>query len=390
MLIKCPECGHQVRDQAKTCPSCGIVIAGKITRCPDCGEVIFKEQSYCPNCHCSINGASTTGTDLVEPSAGGVIPVARHSSEKSLPENVQQPAPATRSSRKKKVGIAAAIIGFVIALIIVFLGIYFMKNQERQVEQRAYENAIKSTEPLVLQNFLDMYADAPKVHRDSIQLLLNGLKKIEDDWRDAMVNNSKHAFERFVKLHPQSGHVVEAGIKIDSLDWVAAKNENTSDAFKKYMESHEDGAYYDEAHANYEQLEAEKVKPEDRLVVSQLFTTYFNALAQMDESALASTLAPVLTSFLHRPNATKADVRQYMEKLHEADVSKIEFAPSGDWAIEKVKIGEGQYAYNVNFTVAQHTVHGFDGEQSSSVYKVTAQVSPEGRITELNMKRSVQ
>ena len=43
MIIKCPECGHQVSDQAKTCPSCGIEIAGKITRCPDCGEVIFKE-----------------------------------------------------------------------------------------------------------------------------------------------------------------------------------------------------------------------------------------------------------------------------------------------------------------------------------------------------------
>ena len=57
MLIKCPECGHQVSDQAKTCPSCGIDIAGKITRCPDCGEVIFKEQAECPMCHCSINGA---------------------------------------------------------------------------------------------------------------------------------------------------------------------------------------------------------------------------------------------------------------------------------------------------------------------------------------------
>ncbi len=392
MLIKCPECGHQVSDQAKTCPSCGIDIAGKITRCPDCGEVIFKEQSFCPNCHCSINGASTTGVDLVESSSvRDVLPVARHSAEKALQEEArQQPDSAPRRSRKKKAGMAALIIGFVIALIAVFLLIYFMKNQERQVEQRAYENAIKSTEPLVLQNFLDMYGDAPKVHRDSIQLLLNGLKKIENDWHDAMVNNSKTAFERFVKLHPQSGHVVEAGIKIDSLDWIAAKNENTSDAFKKYMEDHEDGAYYDEAHASYEQLEAEKVKPEDRLVVSQLFTTFFNALAQMDESAMASTIAPVLTSFLHRPNATKADVRQYMEKLHEADVSKIEFAPNGDWAIEKVKLGEGQYGYNVNFTVAQHTVRGFDNEQSSTVYKVTAQVSPEGRITELNMKRSVQ
>ena len=30
-LINCPECGHQVSDQAKTCPHCGIEIAGKFT-----------------------------------------------------------------------------------------------------------------------------------------------------------------------------------------------------------------------------------------------------------------------------------------------------------------------------------------------------------------------
>ena len=55
MIIKCPECGHQVSDRAKTCPSCGIEIAGKVTRCPDCGEIIFKDQAECPNCHCPIN-----------------------------------------------------------------------------------------------------------------------------------------------------------------------------------------------------------------------------------------------------------------------------------------------------------------------------------------------
>ena len=135
--------------------------------------------------------------------------------------------------------------------------------------------------------------------------------------------------------------------------------------------------------------DVKKIK-KDATVGKGLFTTYFNALAQMDESALSSTLAPVLTSFLHRANATKADVSQYMKRLHEADVTKIEFAPNGDWAIEKVKLADGLYAYNVNFTVAQHTERGEEGPKSSSVFKVTASVSPEGRITELNMKRSVQ
>lgn len=384
MIIKCPECGHQVSDQAKTCPSCGIEIAGKITRCPDCGEVIFKEQPECPNCHCSINGASAVSRTVQQTSAP--TPTVRQQSEVRQEEH--QPKPAPR--RKRKAGITALVIAFVIALIVVFLGIYFMKNQEQQNELRAYENAIQSTEPLVLQNFLDMYVDAPLHHRDSIKVHLDALKKIETDWTDAVVNNSKYAYERFMKLYPQSAHNVEAAIRIDSLDWVAATKENTPEAFQKYLTEHEDGAYYDEAHANYERLEAQKVTAEDRLIISQLFTTYFNALAQRDAIALTETLAPVLTSFLHRQNATKDDVLQYMEKLYEADITRMEFTPNGDWVIEKNELGEGRYSYTVNFTVAQHMERSDEGREKNAVFKVTAQVSPEGRITELNMKRSIQ
>ena len=384
MLIKCPECGHQVSDQAKTCPSCGIDIAGKITRCPDCGEVIFKEQGECPNCHCSINGANHGSMAPHEPT----VPVVRQK-----PQQPEEPEKAPRRPRKRRAGVTAFIVAFVLALIVVLLGLYFMKTQEKEQEQAAYENAMNSTEPMVLQSFLAVYKDAPLAHRDSIKVHLQSLMKVENDWNDALVNNSKFAFERFLKLHPESLHKVEATIKIDSIDWETAKNENTAEAYKKYFTDHEDGAYYDEATANYERLEAQKVTAEDQLVVKQLFTTYFNALSHKDETALATTLAPVLTSFLHRANATKEDVRQYMDKLYEANVLRMEFTPNGDWNIEKNNLGEGHFSYTVNFTVAQRTERGGEDGQfdvESVVFKVTAQVSPEGRISELNMKRSVQ
>ena len=381
MIIKCPECGHQVSDQAKTCPSCGIDIAGKVTRCPDCGEFIFKEQSECPNCHCSINGASIDSHPSPAPTKPS--PVKEQAS-------AEAPQPPVRRPRRRRAGVTALIVSFVIALIVVFLGIYFMKNQERENEQRAYESAILSGEPLVLQNFLDMYTNAPRAHCDSIKMRLEALKKIDSDWADAVVNNTKFAYERYMKLYPQSIHNVEAKIKIDSLDWAVATKENTAEAYQAYLNAHEDGAYYDEAHANYEKLEAQKVTAEDRLVVSQLFISYFNALAQMDEAALSATISPVLTSFLHRANATKADVVQYMQKIHEPDISRMEFTPNNDWEIEKKTLDDDRFFYNVNFTVAQHMERTEEGRETSAVYKVTAQVSADGRITELNMKRSVQ
>ena len=382
MLEKCPECGHQVSDQAKTCPSCGIEIAGKITRCPDCGEVIFKEQSYCPNCRCSINGASVP--------QDATFPATQPAVVKTQPEEPEQAPPAPRRPRRHRAGLTAIIVAFVLALIVVFLGIYFMKNQERQNEQRAYTNAMLSTEPLVLQNFLDMYVDAPLAHRDSIKVHLEALKKIDSDWTDALVNNTKNAYERYMKLHPSSRYNKEAMIKIDSLDWVAATKLNTVESFKKYITDHEDGAYVDEARANFERLEAQKLTDDDRQMVISLFTSYFNAIAQMDEAALSATLAPVLTSFLHRANATKEDVRQYMQKMHEADITGMSFTQSGDWDIEKREVGEGRYSFTVKFTTAQHIERTDESRETNVKYRVTAQVSPEGRITEFNMKRSVQ
>ena len=327
MLINCPECGHQVSDQAKTCPSCGIEIAGK----------------------------------------------------------VMSPA-----QRKRRTVLTVTIVSFVIVLILVLLGLYFVRHQEQENEMRAYQTALKSNEPQVLQNYLDMYADAPAYHRDSIRVCLEVLRKVDSDWTEALLNNTRYGFERFLKLHPQSIHSVEADIKIDSLDWVAALNENTVEAFQAYLNRHNDGSYYDEARAKLEQLESQKLTPEDRQMVIQVCTAYFNALAQMDETALSATLAPVMTSFLHRANATRDDVIQYMHKLHESDITRMAFTPSGDWNFEKLNLSEGRSLLKTTFTVAQHMERSDESRETSAVYKVTAVVTPDHLITELNMKRSVQ
>ena len=195
MLITCPECGHQVSDQAKTCPSCGIEIAGK----------------------------------------------------------VMSPA-----QRKRRTVLTVTIVSFVIVLILVLLGLYFVRHQEQENEMRAYQTALKSNEPQVLQNYLDMYADAPVSHRDSICICLDALLKVDGDWTEAILNNTRYAFERFLKLHPQSIHAVEADIKIDSIDWIDAINLNTIEAFQTYLARHNNGSYYDEALAKLEQFEEEQ------------------------------------------------------------------------------------------------------------------------------------
>lgn len=203
MIIKCPECGHQVSDQAKTCPSCGIEIAGKVTRCPETGEFVFKKE--------------------------------------------EETLPAKRPVKKKNTGRVVFILAVVIALVLTFLGFYFYKTQETENEQHAYEIAMKSDEPAVLQNFLDMYAQAPSAHRDSVRSHLMTLIRIEDDWNNALRSGLKSELEKFMRRYPNSVHNVEAEIQIDSLDWVAACMADTQEAYQLYIRDHYDGAYYDEA-----------------------------------------------------------------------------------------------------------------------------------------------
>lgn len=255
MIIKCPECGHQVSDRAKTCPSCGVDILGKVTRCPDCGEYIFKDDHECPNCHCSINAAAPESNPSSQNTQSGQNDQISQNS--LIPASVQPGVEPQPKKKSHKLLWSSLIIAFVLALIIVFLGIYYSQKTQMENEMRAYENAMMSTEPAVLQNFLDMYIEAPVAHRDSIKVHLMALKKIDRDWDNARISQSKKELLLFIDRNPDNVHVREARLMIDSLDFITAKIGNSMESFKKYMEEHEQGYYYDEAKSEYDRLEEE-------------------------------------------------------------------------------------------------------------------------------------
>ncbi len=254
MIIKCPECGHQVSDRARVCPSCGIDIAGKLTRCPDCGAYIFKDDHECPNCHCVINASAvpvvSVPVGVKQEAENGLVP--QESQEVSSAQEPEQP------KKSHKGWWSAFIVALVLAMMIVFIGIYFMQKTQKENEQRSYENAMMSREPAVLQNYLDMYIDAPVAHRDTIKVHLEALKKVDRDWDNARISESKKTLQLFIERNPENIHVREAQLLIDSLDFLAAKRLNSMDGFKKYMEEHAQGYYYDEAKSEYDRLEEEE------------------------------------------------------------------------------------------------------------------------------------
>ena len=382
-IIKCPECGHQVSDHAKTCPSCGIDIAGNIMHCPDCGEVMLMNQEFCPNCNRPMQGAVLTSQEdsrKERPVQPVVVP----------PEKTEEPQAAVEEAKPKKKrskSYAAIIVAFVLALIVVLLMFYFYQDNQKKAEIRAYENAMYSNEPAVLQNYLDMYATALPAHRDSVQARLDAIKKLDLEWQNAVSSASRTALEQFIQLHPGNVHIPEAKIKIDSLDWIAAVKADTPEAYQAYLDKHEDGAYYDEAKEKQEKLDAKKLNDEDKQFISTLFQNYFNAIAMRDETALTPTLENILKHFLHRDNATKEDVIAYMNRIHEDDITRMSYTLNNDWDIEKNEVEEGRFVYLVKFSVDQR-IERTDGEKERfATYQIEAEVSPNHKISELGMKK---
>ena len=381
-IIKCPECGHQVSDKAATCPSCGVGIQGKITKCPECGEIVLNDQILCPNCHCPLISTNNNDTEKSEPSQSHKVATVEPNSDTNGEGN---------KNEKKKKSYTPWVVSFVIALAVVFVGLYFYKTTQMRNELEAYENAMMSNEPAVLQNYLDIYADAPSEHRDSIQSHLEMLKKVDSDWTNAVVSNSKAAILRYMQLYPNSLHNVEAKLKIDSIDWMEATQKNTIEAYQKYIDEHADGMYIDQAHDAYTLLDSKKVNAEDKANISAIFTSFFNALANNDEATLVSCVDIIRTSFLHKENANKNDVIEYMHKIHnEAHVENVEFRLNNDWIIEKIDRGNGLFAFKVNFSIDKITQLSGDSNSSFDTFKVKASVSPDNKISELNMQRIVQ
>ena len=223
-------------------------------RCPDCGEIVLKNQTVCPNCNRSMQGEVFSDADEPRPA---VMPVA---SRPSSTVQAEEPAPAVEPKRKTKhkKSYAALLVAFVIALIIVLLMIYFYQDNQKKAELRAYNNAMLSAEPAVMQNYLDMYMAASSAHRDSVKAHLDAVKKLELEWTNAAASKSKSILQQYIDRYPTNIHVPEARQLIDSIDWAAAVRTNTQDGYRHYMEEHGDDEHYDEARSAYDTLEEQR------------------------------------------------------------------------------------------------------------------------------------
>lgn len=386
-MIKCPECGRQISDKAPYCPNCGVAIAGKITRCPQCGEIYFKDQEMCPNCHHLTNNVAGEGASRLSGQVGN----AQTGQPATPPTPPQHPVtPPTPPAKPKKKGLSALIVAIVLAIVVCGACFYFYNNAKATKEQDAYEFAMKSNNPLDLQTYLDTYKDAPEEHIDSVATHLERLRQNDADWNNAVVSGSKQALIDYLAKHPDSEHRGDAQRKIDSLDWVDASNQNTIEALQAYLNEHANGDHVDEANDAIKLLKAKTVQPEEKTLVSSVLHHFFQAINARSESGLEGTVAPLLTSFLGKPDATKADVVTFMNKIYKDDITNMNWHVGNDLKIDKKEIGDEEYEYTVNFSATQDIERTDPDKEKHANYKITAKINPDGLITTMSMTKILE
>lgn len=398
-IIKCPECGHQISDKAPVCPSCGIEIAGKVTKCPNCGEVYFNYQEMCPNCHRPTYQAQPPVPPVTPAPAASMVPptapVSTNTPRSAVaPTNVanressddtnKSGIPPYEAGRKKKKNHMVLIISFVFAILVCGIFYYFYDNANKNKEQEAYEYAMHSSDPMVLQSYLDTYKDAEEAHRDSIMAHLSMLQQIDQDWTNAIVSGSKEALEAYLQKYPNSPHKQEAWNKIDSIDWEVAKNTDSVDGYQAYLDAHADGSHIEEAENALKKIKSSEVQPEEKQMISSLFRQFFQSINSRSEEGLTATCEDILSSLLGKSSATKSDVVTFMNKLYKEDVNNINWFLANDYKIKKREVGDQEYEFQVNFS-AREEVTKTDGSKHDSDFKITATVSPDGKISAFNM-----
>lgn len=383
-IIKCPECGHQVSDMAPTCPSCGVQIAGKIIRCPECGEACLSVHTLCPSCHHPLSGAAP----VEKPMEGEVNPSLNPAQNASLSESANDcegdvEEDESADGGKKKKSYAPMIIGFVFAVVICGICLYFYSSANINKEREDYEFAMRSDDPLVLQQYLNLHKDANPEHRDSIQARFEMLQKIDEEWTNAVVSGSRDVLARYLQEHPDSKHKGEALDKIDSLDYVMADKAKTIEAYNNYLSLHPEGKYVESAGQAIKKLNETTVQPEEAQSIKTAFREFFKAINTRSEAALMATVAETMENFNGTQNAPKSVAAIYLRDQAYKESSKVIWALNDDHVIKKKVVGEGSYTYDVEFTATLDKESKWDGKRTLENYRIDGKIDTEGKITVL-------
>lgn len=359
MIIKCPECGHQVSDRAPYCPSCGVEISGHITQCAQCGEYYLSSDTTCPHCH-------HAEPLLAEPVAEPAEPALTGWSDQSDRSDSSDKSDSAENAKKPERSYAALIIAFLIAAIICAVMLYIYRDAQTSNEQRQYDIAMKSNDPSILQTYIETYHGLNAQHEQSAQRLLDQL-----------------ANKKSTKIEEEKPKAEEpAADPTDDADWATAQEAATDDALAAYIAQHPDGKHKTEAEDLIkEHTRATIVTPADEQRAKGAIQKMLRAINAHSAAQLEATLSPTLT-YDGKEGQTPQAAIDYMDHLYNK-VSRLNwYLDQGAPRIEKADDQSLTILYPARLS---QNLEG--GQNAQNNFNIHATLNPEGIITSLRFTR---
>lgn len=415
MIIKCPECGHQVSDKAPICPSCGVEIAGHLIKCSYCGEIYLKEDAVCPNCHHSastdnsvneddvktepVKDDSQNNGDYSEAETSSVELVVSAESIEEEPRldgtptqdtlTIESPSNDTEVStddvivkpESKNNNHTPLFVSLLIALVICAVLLFFYKRGNDNHEAEEYKIALKSNNRQVMEQYLEDYPNAPLIHINSINNLLKQTQQNNDEWGRVIQQNTIASYKAYLETHPNTPYKNEILKRVEELYWNEVVNQNTEAAYLGYREKYPKGIHVKEADEKLKIMLDNTSTPSEEKVAVSAVRQFLQGLNSKSTSKIEGVTASSF-NFLGAGGATIADVSKYMrEKLYQADVKEITWQLGTVLNATTDKSDDGTTVQKITIPARLEIVR--EGGKGSNKYTIKAQIE-NGKITAIN------
>ena len=307
-LIQCPECGHEVSEQAATCPQCGYPL---------------RQTSDSP-----VGVSSDSST-----------------------------APSAPQSPRRAVGTIVAVLCVIVALAAAGGWYLFYQGDDVDTEESVlYENIVRyqNTQQLdslsmALRSYFDTYeAEAP--HYSELQSLRQRFFTEETDWQNAVQQPTCQSVRHFLDLHPDGFFLNKATAMFDSLSYQQACSVNTREAYDHYLSQFPQGTYIAQARRQLSSLDKAELTPGEEATATEVLTSHFDALASNDRTLLSATLADEINTYIGKANPEMEEIYAYMARVHASHRSLMFHVKNPQ--VTKLKVA-GRNLFNIKFTLEE-------------------------------------
>lgn len=125
-------------------------------------------------------------------------------------------------------------------------------------------------------------------------------------------------------------------------------------------------------------------------MVSSVLRHFFQAINSRNETSLEATVAPLMTNFLGKADATKADLALFMDKIYKDDITNMNWHVGNDLKINKKEVGDEQYEYSVSFSATQDITRTDHSKETHANYKAKATIDPNGQISSFMLTKILE